>query len=174
MRRDAKRITRAIGVLIVALASIVTQDAYAQRRDFRDFHGREFRWFSLQERRLWMNGRWIHDYHNGRLGWWWLAGGFWYFYPEPIYPYPTYVPPPEVVVNEPPPPPPGGYYPPPQGYPPPSGGYGPPPTGAPPPASYWYYCVNPPGYYPYIPNCAGPWKEVPTTPPNLPSPPQYR
>jgi hypothetical protein len=26
--------------------------------------------------------------HDGRYGWWWDVDGAWYFYEEPIYPYP--------------------------------------------------------------------------------------
>lgn len=28
------------------------------------------------------------------------------------------------------------------------------------PTPYWYYCQNPPGYYPYVPQCYGPWQPV--------------
>jgi hypothetical protein len=36
------------------------------------------------------------------------------------------------------------------------------PLPAPAPAgSYWYYCQNPAGYYPYVQQCAGPWQPVP-------------
>jgi len=31
---------------------------------------------------------------------------------------------------------------------------------APPPPSYWYYCQNPQGYYPYVPQCPGGWMTV--------------
>jgi hypothetical protein len=35
----------------------------------------------------------------------------------------------------------------------------------PPPSSYWYYCDNPPGYYPHVPQCPGGWRAVvPTSP----------
>ena len=30
----------------------------------------------------WEGGRWRHEVHNGRMGWWWDVGGVWYFYPE--------------------------------------------------------------------------------------------
>lgn len=35
------------------------------------------------------------------------------------------------------------------------------------PQSYWYYCENPRGYYPYVPQCPGGWMQVVprTTPP---------
>ena len=29
-----------------------------------------------------------------------------------------------------------------------------------PPPSYWYYCANPPGYYPQVPSCPGGWTPV--------------
>ncbi|HUZ71675.1 MAG TPA: hypothetical protein VMU87_01710 [Stellaceae bacterium] len=66
---------------------------------------------------------------GGRLGWWWVVGPTWYFYPAPIYPYP---------------------------YPDP---YVPPVVTAP-PAATWYYCSNPAGYYPYVPQCPVPWQPV--------------
>lgn len=28
-------------------------------------------------------GRWVHDRHDGRLGWWWIVGPSWYYYPRP-------------------------------------------------------------------------------------------
>src|SRR6185437_10645872 len=39
----------------------------------------------------WQGGRWRHEMHNGRLGWWWDVGGAWYFYPQPMDGPPTYV-----------------------------------------------------------------------------------
>ena len=38
----------------------------------------------------WRGGHWFHGRRGRRLGWWWFAGGFWYWYPSPIYPYPDY------------------------------------------------------------------------------------
>lgn len=38
--------------------------------------------------RIWQTGRWRHGHHDGRMGWWWVIGGVWYFYPAPVYPYP--------------------------------------------------------------------------------------
>ena len=29
----------------------------------------------------WRDGRWHHAMRDGRDGWWWDVGGFWYFYP---------------------------------------------------------------------------------------------
>ena len=42
----------------------------------------------------WHGGHWFQGEHSGRLGWWWVAGDGWYYYPAPVYPYPDpYVPP---------------------------------------------------------------------------------
>jgi hypothetical protein len=90
------------------------RDHDRDRHDHRDFHGRDFRLFSPFEFRLWTGGGWFHEWHEGRLGWWWVADGGWDWYPEPVYPYPTYVsepviyaaPPPAVIYAPPSPPPP--------------------------------------------------------------------
>ncbi len=39
--------------------------------------------------------------------------------------------------------------------------YRPPLVPAAPPGQYWYYCPNPPGYYPYVPACPVPWQMMP-------------
>jgi hypothetical protein len=50
--------------------------------------------FTGQDRDHWRGGGWQHGYHDGRMGWWWVVGPEWYFYPAPLYPYPNpYVPP---------------------------------------------------------------------------------
>ena len=93
---------------------------------------------------VWRGGRWVHGRHDGRLGYWWVVGSVWYFYPAPVYPYPNpYEPPPAVIVT------------PPAATPPP-----------PPPAQYWYYCEAAKGYYPYVPTCPGGWQAVPAKPPS--------
>jgi hypothetical protein len=35
----------------------------------------------------------------------------------------------------------------------------------PPPRPYWYYCDNPAGYYPYVQQCPGGWRQVNPAPP---------
>lgn len=40
-----------------------------------------------------------------------------------------------------------------------------PASATPPQTSYWYWCDNPQGYYPYIKNCPGGWKKVEPGPP---------
>jgi hypothetical protein len=61
---------------------------YARHPNFarRDFHGHFYRG-SL----AWDRGVWRQEWHNGRYGWWWDVGGAWYFYEQPIYPYPTVI-----------------------------------------------------------------------------------
>jgi hypothetical protein len=39
----------------------------------------------------WEGGRWHHEMHNGRDGWWWDVGGVWYFYPQQMDGPPTYI-----------------------------------------------------------------------------------
>lgn len=106
------------------------------------FAHHDFGHFTPLERSNWMGGHWDHSWHNGRFGWWWFAGGLWYFYDNPIYPYPGYVSDDywddEDDVGP--------------GYQGPS----------------WYYCSAPPGYYPYVQNCGVPWQAVPATPPPPP------
>ncbi|WP_206955882.1 hypothetical protein [Trinickia acidisoli] len=45
--------------------------------------------FNDQDAHVWRGGRWHHSHHGGRFGWWWVVGGLWYFYPQPVYPYPN-------------------------------------------------------------------------------------
>lgn len=52
----------------------------------RDYGGQSYR-----GRVGWEGGRWRHEVHNGRPGWWWDVGGVWYYYPEPMEGPPTYV-----------------------------------------------------------------------------------
>jgi hypothetical protein len=84
-----------------------------------DFGGRPYR-----GRLAWEGGRWRHEMHDGRMGWWWDVGGVWYFYPERMDGPPSYIsedfaddvvyggpppdayPPPPVAAYAPPPPPP--------------------------------------------------------------------
>ena len=103
--------------------------------DIRDFRGRDFA--------IWRGGHWMHGAHGGRSGWWWVAGGVWYFYPAPVYPYPNpYVPPAIIVPAA--------------------------PAGTAP--RYWYYCANPAGYFPYVPQCSTSWQAV-VPQPQPPPPP---
>src|SRR5580704_9430318 len=103
----------------------------------RNFGGHPYR-----GRLAWEGGRWHHEIHNGRDGWWWDVGGVWYFYPQQMDGPPTYVSEDFADDIDGPPvadgyaPPPGGAYPPPGGaYPPPPVAYEPPPPPPDPGAS---------------------------------------
>jgi|SRR5579862_3846819 len=86
-----KRVVSAVlACACVAAALAAAAPAQAEDRwwhdDIHRFHEHDFA--------VWRGGRWFHGDHGGRLGWWWIVGGVWYFYPAPIYPYPDpYVPP---------------------------------------------------------------------------------
>jgi hypothetical protein len=76
----------------------------------------------------WEGGRWRHEMHNGRMGYWWDVGGVWYYYPQPMEGPPTYISDVEVMDD--------GYGPPVAGgYPPPPAAYAPPPPPPPDPAA---------------------------------------
>lgn len=137
-------------------------------RERHIFHEHDVHRFGPEELGRWRAGEWRNSCFAGRCGWWWLAGGQWYFYERPIYPYPLIVsdvtfieplaPAPVLVV----PPPAPAYVPAAPAYvapaPPVVVAPAPPP---PPPAQVYYYCDNPPGYYPTVPRCATPFRAVP-------------
>ena len=122
--------------------------ASAEDRFHHEFHEHEFARFARHDREVWVGGHWHHEWHNGRFGWWWFAGGVWYFYDAPVYPYPTVVS--EVTYAEP-------------------VGAAPPPAAAAAPTYYW--CDNPRGYYPAVQSCLIPWRPVAATPPAAPAAP---
>lgn len=119
--------------------------------DRDDWHGHvywraDIRLFPRYDWDTWRHGYWYHGWYGSRWGWWWLAGGVWFYYPAPIYPYPDpYVPGTVTVVNTTPAPPPA--------------------PSQPPTVQYWYHCSAPDGYYPYVSQCPGGWTKVPATPP---------
>jgi hypothetical protein len=131
-------------VLAAVLAAGVCAQAMAQERgreERRDWRDRDIHRFNDHDFERWRGGRWVHGPHGGRQGWWWVIGPTWYFYPQPVYPYPDpYLPP---VIAGPPPPP---------------VAVAPPPP--PPPPQMYYYCDRPAGYYPYVPACRR-WRAVP-------------
>jgi hypothetical protein len=106
------------------------------------FHDRNVAHFNAQDHAMWAGGQWRHTKHNGRNGWWWYTNGAWFFYDEPTYPYPDSVSDDYTFDQD-------AY----DNAAPDQGGY------------VWYYCNNPPGYYPYIQSCRGPWQPVTPTPP---------
>jgi len=88
--------------------------------------------FGARDFGAWRGGFWWHGFRGGRIGWWWFTDGFWYWYDNPVYPYPDYV---------------GDYYVPSEAYAP--------------PGQVWYYCSAPAGYYPYVHACPTGWRVVP-------------
>ncbi len=109
------------------------------------WHG-DIRHFNRYDAKLWHTGKWRHDRHDGRLGWWWVAAGTWYFYTRPVYPYPDPYTPPVVVIN------------------PPVVVSAPPQIVPAPAVQYWYFCTAANEYYPYVSSCPEGWKTVPATP----------
>ncbi len=99
-----------------------------------NFPARNFGGHPYRGRLAWEGGRWRHEMHNGRYGWWWDVGGVWYFYPQQMDGPPAYVSDVEAMddvagVDDDAP---GGPGP---GYPPPAAAYAPPPPPAPDPAA---------------------------------------
>jgi hypothetical protein len=115
--------------------------------------------FGHHDVNIWRSGGWRHTNYGGRLGWWWVVGGAYYFYPQPIYPYPDPYQPPVVVVEQQPqvvmaPQAPQVYAP--QQMAPQAS------------AQNWYFCDASQTYYPYVASCAGGWRTVPAMPQGAP------
>jgi len=130
-------------------------------RHERGWHG-DIRVFHERDIHLWRGGHWYHGWYGGRFGWFWMAGGAYYLYPAPIYPYPDpYTPPvvvqqaPVVVQQQAP-----VYVEKPQASVPAT----PAPNQPAQPANTWYYCDAAKSYYPYVSECPGGWRAVPATP----------
>lgn len=147
------------GILaLVTLVAIVPIAANADRHDegrhdgVRHDGGRHWsgnmREFHIRDYPRWRAGRWHHSVHDGRLGWWWVVGGLWYFYPQPVYPYPDAYTPPTVLIQQTP-------------------SLAPDAPG--PQAQNWYYCASAKSYYPYVSSCPEGWKMVPASPPGVPA-----
>ena len=143
MTRRARHTLLLAGAAVAALT--LGQTSWAERHEEVHFRGDIAR-FHEHDWALWRGGRWYHSSHGGRFGWWWVAGGAWYFYPAPVYPYPNpYEPPVAVIVPQ-----------------------APATVTAPPPPQNWYYCDASKGYFPYVPTCSGGWRAVPATPGTAP------
>lgn len=149
-----------VGLTLAAAVLLGTTPliAMAQHRD-RGWHG-DIRHFDRHDRGHWHSGAWRHGSHGGRLGWWWVVGGMWYFYPQPVYPYPDPYRPPLVVEQAPPPVI--------IEVPAPAPAPNVPPAATPSSTQFWYYCEASRGYYPYVAACPSGWKAVPATPPGVP------
>lgn len=126
------------------------------------WHGGDIRHFEARDMHHWRKGYWHQGHHQGRHGWWWVVRGTWYFYPQPVYPYPDPfrppilvepVPTPAVVVQVPVPV---------QVQPAPV-------QAAPAPQQqFWYYCEPSRSYYPYVATCPSGWRTVPAQPQGVP------
>lgn len=136
-------------LLVAASAVAITWNSLASADPY-DHHGHDDHYghgdrHYYHEYPHWREGHWYHGDHSGHLGWWWIAGSMWYFYPAPVYPYPSpYVPP--VVVEQQP----AAV------------------TAVPPPATVWYYCNSSRNYYPYVSVCPEGWQAVPAQPNDAP------
>lgn len=125
---------------LFVLVTAVQPSAANGRRAWHGGGGHHGGW----QRSGWHRGGWYGGYWGPRV---FIGGPFWYpgpyAYPYPPYAAPVYQPP--VVVE-----------------PPPSPAYVEPRS-----STYWYYCQDPPGYYPYVASCSGEWQQVapqPSTP----------
>jgi hypothetical protein len=91
---------RTVILAVVMFALVPTGVALAFEHGRADGHehwdGR-WGWGHRVDADHWHGGHWFHGEHLGRLGWWWVVGDGWYFYPAPLYPYPDPIIPPAVV-----------------------------------------------------------------------------
>ncbi len=122
--------------LVAALVvPLLGAGAMAQERGHEGhWGGGDIHHFADHDLGRWHGGHWFHGPYNGRVGWWWVVDDSWFFYPAPVYPYPDPYVPPVVAV-----------------------------PAAPAAAPVWYYCGNPQGYYPFVPECSLPWQSVPAS-----------
>ena len=95
----------------------------------------------------WTRGRWIHDRHDGRLGWWWVIGSSWYFFERPH----TFDQPPQTVIVQQPQP-----------------VVIQSPSPAPSVTPVLYYCKENGKHYPEITTCHSGWSLVSATTPPQP------
>jgi hypothetical protein len=138
-----------LGILLTISLPVLADHRDGFGNGSRDGHweGREIHRFGERDMAIWRGGHWRHARYGGRLGWWWIAAGVWYFYPAPVYPYPDPYTPPVTVINQQPP-----VVVAPQANAPAQ------PQQAP---QMWYYCNSAKGYYPYVPSCSEGWQAVP-------------
>lgn len=90
----------AVALALMVSASLSSGVVYAVKSGHFDggHLGGDWRWggHGIDVDR-WHGGHWLHGEHLGRLGWWWVVGESWYFYPTPVYPHPDPHIPPAVV-----------------------------------------------------------------------------
>src|SRR4029453_7329076 len=120
--------------LALAVAALVVPGpAGAARAEVEHWRHGDIARFPHEDLGRWRGGHWFHGDRFGRVGWWWIVDGAWFFYPAPVYPYPDPYIPPSAVAEAPPPQP---------------------------SPQYWYYCPSANGYYPYVMSCPEGWTAV--------------
>jgi hypothetical protein len=112
------------------------------------FSAHDYRHFNRWEQNRWRHGHWHHGYHHGRYGWWWYLNGGWFFYANPVYPYPLYLSDNAYYDDY--------YYDDGDHYDRDYDDY----SGQPASDGYWYYCRDPQGYYPDVRTCRTDWQRV--------------
>jgi hypothetical protein len=88
--------TRKTALAVALMVPMIGAAAIAQDRGHEGHfgHGGDIHHFADRDMGLWRGGHWFHGPYGGRVGWWWIVGDSWFFYPAPLYPYPDpYVPP---------------------------------------------------------------------------------
>ena len=103
----------------------------------------------------WNRGRWVHDRHSGRLGWWWVVGPTWNYYERPH----SFAQPQTIIVQQAP------VIPPPVIVPPPPAVLAPAALSASP---VLYYCRATGTHYPETLTCPGGWTTMTATTPPQP------
>ena len=93
------KMQRIAAVVVAAVTAAAFVPAAHADRDHH-WHGDIHR-FAGHDYDHWRGGHWYRGPHGGRSGWWWVVGGGWYFYPQPVYPYPDPYVPPMVAVPQP-------------------------------------------------------------------------
>lgn len=155
MREARSKIWLSLGCCLLGVSALAQSVSVGVQ-----WHSGDIRHFDARDRHHWNSGRWHRGHHDGRFGWWWIVGGAWYFYPQPVYPYPDPYRPPVIVEQVPtqpiivqvPSPVPAQ-----------------PVAPVPAPAQtvqqqFWYYCDAAQGYYPYVATCPSGWRTVPAQP----------
>lgn len=147
--------------LLAVLPSVALADARGHGGHGGPAWRGNIRSFGHHDINIWRGGGWRHTNYGGRLGWWWVVGGSYYLYQQPIYPYPYPDPyqPPVVVVEQQP-----QVVMAPQAAP----VYAPQQVAPQAAAQNWYFCDDSQTYYPYVASCAGGWRTVPATPQGAP------
>lgn len=70
-------------------AHAIGEHGYSFRGGFQGRRG--IATFNERERAVWYGGHWRHEWHFGRMGYWWEVNGVWYYYDQPFGGPPEYV-----------------------------------------------------------------------------------